>query len=350
MSNDDAENEKMRVGILDYSVEAEIEQAVIGPETEITLYQAEQECELPDSISELDAVLVWHHIEVTKSIIDKLYNCKLIIRIGTGYDSVDYKYAGEKGIPVLNVPDYGTEDVAEHAMSLMLSLNRSIPVYQEKLLENISDNWIAAIGGYIPRISGKTMGIVGIGRIGTAMAVRAKGMGMNVIFYDPYVPDGYDKAVQCKRVENLEKLFETADFVSLHTLLTEETDGMINDAVLEHCKENLMLINTSRGKIVKNKSIYNALKTGKLRAFAADVLEQEPPDMINDELISAYVNQEVFIQNRMLITPHAAFYAEESRYEMRYKAAEAVKRMLDGLPLRNCVNKEYLTGARYEVI
>lgn len=340
----------MKVGILDYSIDAEIEKKVIGPETEIILYQAEKECELPESIDELDAVLVWHHIEVTKSIIDRLSNCKFIIRIGTGYDSVDYRYAGEKGIPVLNVPDYGTEDVAEHAMALMLSLNRSIPVYQEKLFENITDNWVAASGGYIPRISGKTMGIVGLGRIGTAMAMRAKGMGMNVIFYDPYVADGYDKAVQCKRLESLEKLFSMSDFVSLHTLLSEETEGMINDDILSHCREKLMLINTSRGKVVKNAAVYRALKSGKLRAFAADVLEQEPPDLIHDELIRAYVNQENFIKNRMLLTPHAAFYAEESRYEMRYKAAEAVRRMVDGLPLKNCINKDYLKEERYEVI
>lgn len=340
----------MKAGILDYSTEAEIERKVIGQDTEIRLYQATKEHELPNNIRELDAVLVWHHIQVTKKLIDRLDNCKCIIRIGTGYDSVDYKYAGERGIPVLNVPDYGTEDVAEHAMALMLSLNRSIPLYQEKLFEDIQNNWIAAIGGYIPRISGKTMGIVGLGRIGTAMAVRAKGMGMKVIFYDPYVADGYDKAVQCIRMNSLEELFEQADFVSLHTLLTEETEGIINNEILDHCKENLMLINTSRGKVVKNDAVYHALRIGKLRAFAADVLEQEPPDFENDKLIKAYINQESFIQNRMLITPHAAFYAEESRYEMRYKAAEAVKRMADGMPLKNCVNKEYLKNARYQVV
>ena len=340
----------MKIGILDYSSEAEIEREVIGTDAEIILYQAKSKDELPDTISELDAVFVWHHIQVTKDIIDRLSNCKFIIRIGTGYDSVDYKYAGEKGIPVLNVPDYGTEDVAEHALALMLALNRSIPVYHERLCENIQDNWVAAIGEYIPRISGKIMGIVGLGRIGTAMSVRAKGMGMKVCFYDPYVPDGYDKAVQCRRVESLEELFEIADFVSLHTLLTAETEGMINNKVLSHCKENLMLINTSRGKVVKNEAVYYALKEGKLRAFAADVLEQEPPDPKEDKLITSYVNQDEFVKNRVLITPHAAFYAEESRYEMRYKAAEAAKRVLDGLPLRNCINKEYLRETRYEVI
>ncbi|MCI9422349.1 MAG: C-terminal binding protein [Dorea sp.] len=340
----------MKIGILDYSVEAKIEQEVVGTDVEIILYQAEKEKELPDNINKLDAVMVWHHIQVSKSIIDRLINCKFIIRIGTGYDSVDYKYAGEKGIPVLNVPDYGTEDVAEHAWALLLSLNRSIPLYQEMLLNNIQKNWVAAIGGYIPRLSGKMMGIVGMGRIGTAMAMRAKSFGMDVIFYDPYVQDGYDKSIQCKRIERLEELFRKSDFVSLHTLLTNETEGMINDDVLMHCKENLMLINTSRGKVVKNISVYNALKTGRLRAFGADVLEKEPPDEVNDKLIKAYVNQEKFIQNRMLLTPHAAFYAEESRVEMRYKAAEAVKRMIDGLPLKNCVNKQYLRETRYEVI
>ena len=339
----------MKTGILDYSTEADIEQSVVGPGMEIILYQAENESGLPDTISELDAVLVWHHVQVTREVIDKLSNCKCIVRIGTGYDSVDYKYAGEMGIPVLNVPDYGTEDVAEHAMALMLSLNRSIPVYQEMLLKDIQGNWSASIGGYIPRISGKTMGIVGLGRIGTAMAMRARGMGMQVIFYDPYVSDGYDKALQCNRVESLEELFENADFVSLHTLLTEETKGMVNDDILSHCRKNLMLINTSRGKVVKNDAVYRALKSGKLRAFAADVLEQEPPDK-TDNLIEAYVKQEDFIRNRMLLTPHSAFYGEESRYEMRYKAAEVVKRLMEGLPLRNCINKEYLRGARYEVI
>ena len=261
----------MKIGILDYSVEAKIEQEVVGTDVEIILYQAEKEKELPDNINKLDAVMVWHHIQVSKSIIDRLINCKFIIRIGTGYDSVDYKYAGEKGIPVLNVPDYGTEDVAEHAWALLLSLNRSIPLYQEMLLNNIQKNWVAAIGGYIPRLSGKMMGIVGMGRIGTAMAMRAKSFGMDVIFYDPYVQDGYDKSIQCKRIERLEELFRKSDFVSLHTLLTNETEGMINDDVLMHCKENLMLINTSRGKVVKNISVYNALKTGRLRAFVADV-------------------------------------------------------------------------------
>ena len=332
----------MKVGILDYSTEAIIEQEVLGTDTEIILYQAEHEDELPESISDLDVVLVWHHVQVTKEVIDKLINCKAIIRIGTGYDSVDYCYAGKKGIPVLNVPDYGTEDVAEHALALMFALNRSIPTYQDKLLENIADNWVAAIGGFIPRISGKTMGIVGLGRIGTSMALRAKALGMQVIFYDPYVPDGYDKAVQCQRKEDLKELFAEADFVSLHTLLTEETTGMINEEILEFCKEGLMLINTSRGKVVKNDAVYKALKSGKLRAFAADVLEEEPPNPEADALIKAYVTQEEFIKNRMLITPHSAFYAEESRYEMRKKAAEAAKRIKDGLPIRNCVNGEHM--------
>ena len=340
----------MRVAILDYSVEADIEQKVIGGDIPIELYQATSIEDLPEDIGGIDAVMVWHHIEINKRIIDKLSNCKMIIRIGTGYDSVDYKYAGENGIPVLNVPDYGTEDVAEHAFSLLLSLNRSIPEYHNNLLSDIKGNWNASIGGVIPRLSGKTMGIVGCGRIGTAVALRAKAFGMKVCFFDPYVDDGYDKAIQCERIDSLGDLFSCSDFVSIHTLLTEETAGMINDEILSHCKENMMLINTSRGKVVKNASVLEALRSGKLRAFAADVLETEPPEPENDHLIEAYINQEEYIRNRMLITPHSAFYAEESQYEMRYKAAEAVKRMIDGLPLKNCVNKEYLINSRYEVV
>lgn len=339
----------MRIAIFDYSKEAEIEQDVIGKKHTINLYRATCKEELPDDISLLDAVMVWHHIFIDKDIIDRLENCKMIIRIGTGYDSVDYVYAGEKGIPVLNVPDYGTEDVAEHALALLFSLNRSIPLYHEKLVEDIDGNWLAEIGGFIPRISGKNMGIIGCGRIGTAMALRAKALGMNVSFYDPYVPDGYGKAIHCTQNYELNDLFETSDFISLHTLLTDETRKMINDDVLEHSKNGLMLINTSRGEVVSNSAVYRALKSGRLRGFAADVLECEPPDM-EDDLISAYVKQEGFIKNRVLITPHAAFYAEESRIEMRRKAAEAVKRLIEGKPLRNCVNKKWLKEPRYEVI
>ena len=340
----------MKIGILDYSTECEIEKKILGDSAEFFLYNATRNEDLPDNIDKLDAVLVWHHIKVDRTIIARLTKCKVIVRIGTGYDSVDIKSAGASGIPVLNIPDYGTEDVAEHALALMLALNRSIVTYHENLKKNVYKNWVASIGGFIPRLSGKTIGIIGLGRIGTAMAIKCRGLGMSVLFYDPYKEDGYDKALHFERCQSPEEIFSRSDFVSLHPLLTAETSGMVNKELLKNCKEGMMLINTSRGKVVKNDAVFAALKTGKLRAFAADVLEVEPPDIKNDLLVKAYVKQEDFLQNRMLLTPHAAFYAVESRLEMRSKAAEAIKLIMNNLPLRNCVNKEYLINARYPIV
>lgn len=336
----------MKYGILDYQKESSIEERIV--DGEIICYGCRAEDELPDNIAQLDAVSLWHDITLSEKTITRLERCKAIVRIGVGFDSVDIQSAGRLGIPVLNIPDYGTNDVADHAFALLLSLVRKIPLYQKRLVQSTQMNWIPAIGGEIHRLTDQVMGIVGMGRIGTAVARRAQAFGMKVIFYDPYLPRGFEKTYQCRRADSLEELLIVADVVSLHTPLTEQTQGMINEQRLKNAKRGMLLINTSRGGVVKNDAVYYALRTGILRGFAADVLEQEPPCNA-DALIRAFMGKENGLEDHILLTPHAAFFAQESQAEMREKSAIQMYRAANGLSVMNCVNKEYLINPRIKV-
>lgn len=343
----DKEDGQMKFAILDSFMDSTIEREICKG-NDFICYEARSEVDLPDDIEELDGCMVWHYINITKETLNRLKKCKAIVRIGVGYDSVDIKAAGERGIVVCNVPDYGTNDVADHAMALMLAASRSINAYDEALHKDVSLGWHPEIGGKIHRLTNSEMGIIGMGRIGHAVAMRAKAFGMNVTFFDPYLPDGYDKSYGIKRADSIEELFENADYVSIHTPLTEETKGFVNSKCFEAAKKPFVLINTARGGIVKLDDVYVALKEGKIRKFAADVLEEEPPCKDN-VLIKAVLEDEDGLGKRVILTPHSAFYAVESRIEMREKAAKTLVCLAKGIPLRNCVNREFLINPRAKI-
>ena len=335
----------MKFGILDDAYDPDVEREQLAPEDEVICYGATREEGLPDSVAELDGVLLWHRLTLTAHTSDRLDNCKVIVRAGVGYDSVDCLAAGQKGIPVINVPDYGTNDVADHCMSLLLASVRSLPRYHQALSDDLVANWRPEVGGSIRRLSGACLGIVGLGRIGTAVAMRAKAFGVQVSFFDPYVPDGYDKSLQCERLASIEQLFSESDLVSIHAPLTDETRSLVDAKLLKAAKPGLILVNTARGGIVSLDAVYQALRIGHLKAFAADVLECEPPT-VDYPLIRAVQAHEEWCQGRVLLTPHAAFYAEESRRELREKAALQLRRAATGQPTRNCVNREFLVNPR----
>jgi lactate dehydrogenase-like 2-hydroxyacid dehydrogenase len=240
-----------------------------------------------------------------------------------------------KNIIVCNVPDYGTNDVADHSFALLLSLVRGVDIYNHQLKRNMQWEWTTA--GELHRLTDLTFGIIGLGRIGTASALRAKSFGMNVVYYDPYVPDGKDKALQITRVHFLNELLEKADIISLHTALTDETKYMVNKDFFKYTKKNSILINTSRGQIIDLDALYNALLGNVLQAAGLDVLPKEPPDSTHS-LIQAWRAEEDWLAGRLLITPHAAFYNHESFIEMRTKAAEEALRILEGGQPKNQVN------------
>lgn len=270
------------------------------------------------------ALIVWHQIDVTAKTIRRLKGTRIIVRNGVGFENVNVAAAAQSGIPVANVPDYGTEEVADHAMTLCLTLNRQL----RSLLDDVGRGrwrWQTAWG--CRRIRGQVFGIVGCGRIGTATALRAKAFGFDVGFYDPYVPPGHEKAIGVGRVHSLLNLIENADVVSLHVPLTNETIHMFDTPQLRAMKRNAYLINTARGPVVRHTALAEALEQGWIAGAALDVLEDEP---LGIELYTRFPN--------CIITPHSAFYSQESVLEMRHASARIVRDALLHGRFRNVVN------------
>ena len=306
----------------------DIESLIFDENYNITAHCVLSEKDIDDKIwASADAILAWHDLNYDAELIAKLKSCKVIVRVGVGYDNVDLDAARGKNIIVCNFPDYGTNDVADHAIGLMLSLNRGLEKYNYEAKYNERWDWDAA--GKLNRLTGSKMGIIGLGRIGTATAMRAKAFGMNVSFYDPYVHEGKDKSLMIKRIYNLEEILKLSDVISIHTPLTNETESMIDDYFFKKMKKSAILINTARGAIFNIKDLYNALKKGYIRAIGSDVFPIEPPEKTHP-LIQAWRNDDEWIRGRFILTPHAAFYNQESYEEMRRKAALEAKRVLDG--------------------
>jgi lactate dehydrogenase-like 2-hydroxyacid dehydrogenase len=275
----------------------------------------------------------------------KLDNCRVFVTPRVGFDNIDLAAWGKLGIPVCNVPDYGTMEVADHAIALMLTLMKGIEFHAAELRADPHANWRPALNPYGRRLSACTFGVLGIGRIGTATALRAKAFGMRVIFYDPYVPNGTDLALGVTRVDALEMLFSQSDVVSVHTPLTDETRNLVDARVFAASKPGLMIVNTARGEVIDLDALHDAMKTNKVLAAGLDVLPKEPPDP-EHPLIRAFTQQESWLGHRLTVTPHSAFFTPESVHDMRYKGGEiAVKYLRDGR-LENCVNVEYLTRRR----
>ncbi len=276
---------------------------------------------------------------------DKLKKCRILVTPKVGFDNLDIGEWGQRGMPVCNVPDYGTMEVADHAMALMLSLMKGITFHTRELKQDPKGLWRPALNPYGKRLSSCVLGIVGLGRIGTAVALRAKAFGMDVRFYDPYAENGRDLSIGVTRVQSLEELFAQSDVVSLHAPLSDATEKLINAEVLAHSKPGLILINTARGPIIDLDALYQALRDDTILATGLDVLPEEPANP-EHPLIKAWAANEEWIDHRMVITPHSAFYTPESVYDMRYKGGEIAVRYLSGGTLDNCVNAEFVANYR----
>jgi C-terminal binding protein len=314
----------------------DLERGVLDGFAEVVALGAQSEEELVGNIEDADAVMCYHYLSLTRATIARLENCKVIVRPGVGYDNIDYVAARERGIPVCNVPDYGTEEVADSALGMALTLARGTHFLHSRLRRGIGD-WSAEQATPIPRLRGRIFGIVGCGRIGSAVAIRAKSFGFEVVIYDPHVPDGLDKALGIRQVDTLEDLISQAHIVSLHCPLTEETRNIIGAKELAAMHSGSFLINTARGGVVDTEAVVEALATGQLRGAGIDVLEQEPPAE-NSPIIKAWRDPDHPAHDRLFLSPHAAFYCDEGGEEFRTKGARECLRGLRGEPLRNVVN------------
>ncbi len=279
---------------------------------------------LPDRFFEADAIIVDHRIDFSADLINRLQRCKALIRNGVGFNNVDLETAQARGIPVCNVPDYGTEEVADHAIALAMTLHRRIiPLHQDA----VQADWnVFRHSNLLRRTSHQVFGIVGLGRIGLATALRAKALGFQVQFYDPYLSQGTDKAVGIARVKHLQSILRESDILSLHCPLSKETYHLIDSDAIALMKPTSSLVNTARGPVVDTKAVVDALQAGTLAGAGLDVVETEPnPD-------PAIVNAP-----NMIVTCHAAFCSHESIIELHEKACLLALAAIRGEPLWNLV-------------
>jgi C-terminal binding protein len=314
----------------------EPEKRILADLADVAALDGYCEEDLVGRIEDAAAIMLYHNLRLTCKTIERLRQCKSIVRCGVGYDNVDRELARQRGIAVANVPDYGTEEVADSAIGMTLALTRGINQFNSRLRDATGD-WMYTQAQPVWRLRDRVFGIVGLGRIGSAAALRAKSLGMDVAFYDPYAPDGRDKSLGVRRVETLDGLLAEAHVVSMHCPLTAETYHMLNAQTIGKMKRGSFLVNTARGGVVDATAIPAAIASGQLAGAAIDVLEQEPPSE-NHPLLVAWRDPAHLAYQRVIVNPHAAFYSEEGLQDMRTKGTEACRRALLGLPLRNIVN------------
>ena len=187
------------------------------------------------------------------------------------------------------------------------------------------------------RIQGLRFNIIGLGRIGTATAIRAKTFGFDVGFFDPYKPDGWEKATGLRRFFDLHDLLEVSDVISLHTPLTAETTNLVNRDFIASTSHGAILINTARGAIMNLAAVWDGLQGGRLGGVGLDVLPTEPPDL-DEPLLQAWQRPDDYLVGKIILTPHCAFFNQESYIEMRTKAAKTAFEFLERGTLKNCVN------------
>ncbi|KAG2737523.1 hypothetical protein P692DRAFT_20761552, partial [Suillus brevipes Sb2] len=253
-----------------------------------------------------------------------------------GYDAIDLEYAKSKNIFVCNTPDYGTEEVSDTAIAMIMNIARGITRYDYQC-RAYTEGWQENTIKSIRRNSDYKVGIIGAGRIGGSILLKSKILRFQTYFYDPYVVRGHEKMLDTKRVESLEELLIECDIISVNCPLTNETSGMINDEFISKMKDGASLVNTARGGIISDVDIfYKPLKSGKLSNVALDVIPQEPPK--ESPMISAWRAKEEWLDGRFILNPHTAYYSDKAYLEMRNKAAYNAKRILEGEMPYNIVN------------
>ena len=302
----------------------EIEKNVIGKDADIFYHLVRDNNDwfsAPSSLRDATVVVLWHNAPCSAEAISTLENCKVIIRNGVGYDTVDLEAARYKGITVCNIPDYGTEEVANHSIALALALTRQLfPL--DRHAKNLNWEMPQHVLENINRYSEMFFSIIGLGRIGRSVAQKADALGFNVLYYDPFVDD--DKFT---KFDSLNEMLCTTDVLSIHCPLNSQTKYMITNQELDLLKNTSYVINTARGAIVNKRSILNALNGGRLAGAGLDVVEDEPLRTKDEAKTS-----------NLICTCHAAFYSKQSVIDMRTKSANLAKAAINGNELYNIVS------------
>jgi lactate dehydrogenase-like 2-hydroxyacid dehydrogenase len=327
------------------SPQLDIERDVVGPDVELINARKDRFDAIEGSVWERSDGIVVRYVPIDAKAISHLKRARIVVRNGVGFDIVDLKACGEAGIAVCNVPDYGTTEVADSAIAMMLTFARGTASLDAALRANLKEGWTHVHNVTARRLRGACFGVIGLGRIGTAAALRARAFGMNVWFYDPYLPNGAELAFGFTRTRTLPELLGAANVVTIHTPLTEETRALIDSSAIAAMKPGAYLINTARGPICDTAALLQGLKSGKLAAVGLDVLPKEPATL-DDPLVAAWNANEPWIRGRMLLNPHSAFYSQDSFVDLRRKAIQTAYFYLRDGKLENCVNAAHLRHRR----
>jgi len=282
--------------------------------------------ELIDKIADFDAIIVRSRTKVSRDVIEAAEKLKIIARAGVGVDNVDVGAATEKGIMVVNAPESTSITVAEHTMGLILALARKISVADESVKEKRWDK--SKFMGI--ELNGKTMGIVGMGRIGTQVATRAKAFGMEILVYDPYISEeaGTELGVN---VVDLDTLLKGSDFITIHVPLTPETKHFISKKEFEMMKDGAFIVNCARGGIINEEDLYHAIQKGKLGGAALDVFETEPP-----------FDSPLLTLDNVVATPHIGASTFEAQRDAAIIVANEIKTVFKGGSPKNVINMPVL--------
>ncbi len=283
-------------------------------------YQARGENELIEAVAGADALLV-QFAPITANVMAALEGCRVLVRYGVGVDNVDLEAAAHRGVPVAYVPDYCMEEVTDHTTALMLAMLRRLPAYDGSVR---SHQWDAAgVGGAMTPLSEATVGLIGLGRIGSEVRERLRPFGCRVVVHDPFLVAHQAEALGVELVA-LESLLADADAISLHAPLTPASQHLLGADSLALVKPTAVIVNTSRGPLIDTEALAAALRDGRLGGAALDVFEEEP--LPADSPLRDCPN--------LLLTPHAAWYSSRSMGRLQRLAAEEVRRALLGEPLR----------------
>jgi phosphoglycerate dehydrogenase-like enzyme len=316
-----------------------VERRIYGPDVRI-IFPPEPTNSLND-LSDQDCAdaegLMILRYKVTAKDLERFPRLRAICRMGVGYDNLDRVAAAKRQITILNVPDYGTTEVADHAMSLALALRRGLLIHLEAQRADPPAAWRYVIDPLVKRSGVQTFGIVGMGRIATAVALRAKAFGFKVVFHDPNLPNGVELGLGIHRAPTLDDLLKQTDTLSIHVPLTPETRNLIGARELALLPKGAVVINTARGPIVDINSLAEALKSGHLCGVGLDVVPVEPPVDPVPELIRAYRAREPWTLGRLIITPHSAFFTPQAWDDIRSKSAETMRAMLLGPKPQNVI-------------
>lgn len=327
----------MKILVCDRVSQKGIEYLKMQPEFEVVvLPKPPGESELVEMASDATALVVRSETKVTKKVFDAARKLRAVGRAGVGVDNVDVEAATQRGVVVMNTPGGNTVSTAELAFSLMAALARKIPQAHASMRAGEWDR--KSYQG--TELYGKTLGILGLGRIGSEVARRATAFGMKVIAYDPYLSLARAKLMQVEMVENLDDLYKRSDFISIHLPMSEETRNMINATAFSKMKRGVRIINCARGGIVNEKDLLAALDSGQVGGAALDVYETEP--LPKDSPIRSHP--------AIIMTPHLGASTHEAQDNVGIEIAETLTDFLLRGAVRNAVNLPSLDAKTYELV